>query len=166
MVDHNQDNAPQFPYLNLTLFLLGLLLTSLALFAPWLGLDISPGFGILQMAQFLAGITFLTIAGYIFLYNLRPNEAPKSLQADIGLRLGATGLVFAYVTGLSDLIGIGTHRQPNFDLPYVGTLQMWGLAVSIFLIIIGMLFYHTSRGRRRQSAFSFLNPQNQEQPNP
>lgn len=140
----------------LLLFLIGNVLTILSLAAEILGLDLTPGFGMVQMFQLLVGLTFLTLAGFLHIYTLRAPDAPRSLQADIGIRLAATGLVFAYVSGLADLIGIGTHPHPDYERPYVGPLQLGGLVVGIISITTGMLLYYTSRGTRRQSLLGFL----------
>ena len=115
-----------------------------------------PGFGMVQMFQLLLGLTLLTIAGYLRIHSLRSRDAPRSLQADVGIRLGATGLVFAYVSGLSDLIGIGTHVIPSFGRPFVGPLQLGGLLVGVIMITIGMLLYMTSRGSRQSSSLESL----------
>jgi hypothetical protein len=140
----------------LSLFLAGNVLTILSLAAEIIGLDLTPGFGMVQMAQLLVGITMLTMAGFMHLFRLRPRDTPRSLQADIGIRMAATGLVFAYVAGLSDLLGVGTHVQPGFERPFVGPLQLGGLALGIFSIVAGMLLFHTSRGMRESSALKFL----------
>lgn len=140
------------------LFILGLVLSIIALTADVLGLDITPGFGMVQMFQLLVGVTCLTLAGYLRIHSLRPVDAPRSLQADIGVRLGATGLVFAYTTGWADLIGIGTHVDPAFDRPYVGPLQLGGLLVGIIIIVAGLLLYFTSRGSRATSSLKGLLP--------
>lgn len=140
----------------LLLFLIGNVLTVVSLAAEILGLDLTPGFGIIQMFQLLLGITFLTLAGFLHIYRVRDPDTPRSLQADIGIRLAATGLVFAYVSGLSDLLGIGTHVNPRFERPFVGPLQLGGLVLGIISITAGMLLYHTSRGSRKTSALEFL----------
>jgi hypothetical protein len=140
----------------LLLFLVGNVLVIVSLAAEILGLDLTPGFGIIQMLQLLIGLTLLTLAGFLHIYSLRPEDAPRSLQADIGIRLAATGLVFAYVAGLSDLMGIGTHVEPAFERPYVGPLQLGGLVLGIISITAGMILYHTSRGSRHTSSLEFL----------
>lgn len=131
--------------LALIFFVLGVGLVFLALAAEYVGLDITPGFGAVQMLQFLLGISCLTLAGFLYLHTLRQPDAPKSLQADIGIRLGATGLVFMYVAGFADLIGIGTHVDPSFARPFSGPLQLGGLFLGAVSIITGMLLYHSSR---------------------
>lgn len=139
------------------LFVIGLVLGGLALLADRLGLDFTPGFGMIQMFQLLLSVTSLTLAGFIFLQWRRPRRAPRSLQADIGLRLAMTGLVFCYVSGLSDLIGIGTHVAANeFERPFVGPLQLGGIGLGIISILAGMILYHTSRGSRESSALDFI----------
>jgi hypothetical protein len=135
---------------------LGILLTILALAADYLGLDITPGFGVIQTVALLAGITLLTMAAFSYLHAQRPQDAPKSLQAEIATRLIATGLVLAYVTALSDLIGIGTHVDPQFSRPFVGPLQVGGVVIGLVLIILGLLLYYTSRGQRESSSLGFL----------
>lgn len=140
----------------LVLFIAGLVLMALAILADELGLDLTPGFGVIQMVSFLAGLTLLTGAAYLYLSGRRPPDAPHSLQADIGQRLIATGLVFDYVTGLSDLIGIGTHVEPSFERPFVGPLQLSGILIGIMVIVAGLTLYGTSRGQRPSSSMEFL----------
>lgn len=139
----------------LSLFGIGLILTTLSLGAEFFGLDITPGFGMVQMFQLLVGITALTLALFLHINALR-REMPRSLQADIGVRLSATGLVFAYVTGLSDLLRIGTHVEPQFERPFVGPLQLGGLALAVLVIIAGLALYYTSRGSRPKSSMEFI----------
>ncbi|MCB8978535.1 MAG: hypothetical protein H6657_14020 [Ardenticatenaceae bacterium] len=142
-------------YVTLTLFVIGLALIFLSLAAEFIGLDITPGFGVVQMLQLLIGISALTLALFLTI-NAQRQETPRSLQADIGVRLSATGLVFAYVTGLSDLIRIGTHVQPQFERPFVGPLQLGGLALAVLVIVIGLALYYTSRGTRPKSSMEFI----------
>lgn len=142
------------------LLVLGLLLSIIALAAEPLGLDLTPGFGMIQMFQLLLGITCLALTTFIYLYGLRPEDAPRSLQADISLRIVVTGVFFMYVCGLSDLVGIGTHIQANdFERPFIGPLQFWGIILSLGLVIVGFILYHTSRGQRTTSSMQFLVPE-------
>ncbi|UCC53556.1 MAG: hypothetical protein JSV68_06205 [Anaerolineaceae bacterium] len=140
----------------IVLALLGVLLITLAVIADTVRLDLTPGFGMVQMFALLSGLTLLTLSAFLYLHSLRPYDAPRSLQADIGIRLGATGLVFTYVTGMSDLIGIGTHVDPTFDRPFVGPLQLGGIILGVLMIIAGLILYYTSRGPRESSSLEFL----------
>ena len=143
---------------NIIIFLVaaGLLLIALAFAADYLGIDLTPGFGVIQTVTFLGGLTLLTLGAYLYLHSKRPQEAPRSLQAEIATRLIATGLVLSYVTGLSDLIGIGTHVGPAFNRPFIGPLQFGGILIGVLLILFGLILYHTSRGQRESSSLEFL----------
>ncbi len=140
----------------LILVILGVLLIGLAITADYAKLDLTPGFGMVQMFAALSGLTLLTLDAFLYLHGLRPKGAPRSLQADIGIRLGATGLIFTYVTGMSDLIGIGTHVDPVFDRPYVGPFQLGGILIGVMMIIAGLILYYSSRGPRESSSLEFL----------
>lgn len=140
----------------LILTVLGLLLIATAAITEIYGLGPSPGFGALQTLAFLLGVTSLTLAAYLYLRGRRPADTPPSLQADIGIRLAATGLVLCYVCGFADLIRIGTHIGPEFNQPFLGPLQMGGLLLGLMVLVGGMLLYATSRGKRPTSSLEFL----------
>jgi hypothetical protein len=108
------------------------------------------------MMALLGGATILTLALYLYLDSLRPDGTPRSLQADVGVRLSATGLVLAYTAGFADLFSIGTHVQPEFVRPYVGPLQVAGLVLGLVAVIAGMILFHTSRGLRPTSSLEFV----------
>lgn len=152
----NNRNTRFLRLIILILFLIGFLLVALSLAAESLGINLTSGFGLIQMAQLLVGLTAITLAGFLHVYSLRPGNTPRSLQADIGVRLAATGLVFAYVAGFSDLLGIGTHLEPNFEQAFVGPLQIGGIVLGVLSIVIGLILYHTSRGSRPASSLEFL----------
>lgn len=149
----------------LIVFVLGIVFITLSLSAESIGLNFTRGFGIAQIFQLLVGISFTTLASYLYIYDQRYPDAPRSLQADIGVRLSATGLVFCYVAGFADLLQIGTHlRECTQGLivagldcgPFIGPWQFVGIIGGVGLIITGMLLYATSRGMRPTSALKFL----------
>ena len=116
------------------------------------------GFGIVQVLFFLMGISALTLGAYLFLRSLRPEDAPRSLQADVSVRFGS-GLVFAYISGFSDLLQIGTHLPSPTERAYFGPWQFAGVTIGIAVIFLGLSLYHTSKGRRDASLFDFLLPE-------
>ncbi|MCB0028962.1 MAG: hypothetical protein KDE28_13705, partial [Anaerolineales bacterium] len=124
---------------SLALLILGLIFVALSF------IDRTPGFGAIQVLQLLLGIAALTLAIFMYLYTLRSPDEPRSLQADIGIRLALSGLVFCFVAGFSDLIGIGTHVNPRFERPFIGFLQLIGLAIGGITILAGIVLYYTSR---------------------
>lgn len=139
-----------------TLAVLGIVMMAVAAVVEWLDLGLTPGFGVLQTFGFLLGITSLTVAIYLHLSASRPPDAPRSLQADVGVRLSLTGLVLCYVSGFADLIRIGTHVQPEFERPFIGPLQLGGLVLGLLVLVAGILLYYTSRGKRPSSSLEFI----------
>ena len=136
--------------------MIGVFLMIGAIVAELYDLGPTPGFGVLQTLVFLLGVTALTLAIYLHLSALRPPDAPSSLQAEIAVRLSATGLVLCYVSGFADLIRIGTHVLPEFDRPFIGPLQLSGLVLGLIVLVAGMILYYTSRGRRESSSLEFI----------
>ncbi len=104
-----------------------------------IGMDVTPGLGLLQIATFLLGISLMTLGAYVYMYATRHRSLPRRLREDIGVRLMATGVVIAVSTGLADVIGIGTHFGQQ--RPYFGPVQAWGVALGVLVIIVGIGLY-------------------------
>jgi hypothetical protein len=100
------------------------------------GANRSPVTGFLQIAVFLVGLAFICIGGFISL-NALWNGHEKSIAADIGFRLVATGYVIAVASGMADVFGIGNHPFPR--IPYFGAWQAFGVLVGEAVIGIGFL---------------------------
>lgn len=125
----------------LVVVILGLALGALALAADPLGLDLTPGFGLLQALGMLLGITMAASGGCYFLWHRRKPGGPLSLMSDVGLRLGLTGLLACYVSGIADVLGIGTHRGASWERPFLGPLQLAGLLLGLLIVLVGLLLF-------------------------
>ena len=125
----------------LGLALFGLLAVGLALAADAMGFDTTPGFGLVQILSLLGGITSLTISAYLFLNRRRVRGSEIPLLADVGIRLSMSGLLACYVSGLADLVGVGTHRGAEFQRPFLGPLQLIGLLIGLLFVALGLLLF-------------------------
>lgn len=101
------------------------------------GLDRSPVIGFVQIAVFLVGLAIICLGGYICINGLWNNH-PKTILADIGLRLVSTGLVIAVVAGMADIFGFGSHLSP--EIPIYGPWQAMGVLFGEAVIILGFIF--------------------------
>jgi len=122
---------------------LGLVITILGLSAFVLGvnpglfkMDRSPVVGFVQIAVFLIGLALICMGGYITLNTLW-NGREKSIGADIGFRLVATGYVITVASGMADILGFGTQTFPA--IPYFGIWQSIGVISGIMIIAVGFI---------------------------
>lgn len=112
------------------------------------GLDRSPVIGFVQIGVFLLGLGLICAGGYVCLNGMW-NSIPKTIVADIGLRLVSTGYVIAVVSGMADIFGFGSQLLPQ--PPYFGPLQMRGVIVGEGVIAFGFLLMLPYRLPRRSA---------------
>lgn len=120
--------------IGLSLVIVGLLIFILGVDPGLFGLDRSPVTGFVQIATFLVGLALICMGGYMTL-NALWNGREKTIAADIGLRLVATGYVIAVASAMADIFGFGTHPFPN--IPYFGPWQATGVMIGETMIAIG-----------------------------
>jgi hypothetical protein len=120
----------------LTVTVLGFLIFVLGAAPQVYGLDRSPVIGFVQIAVFLVGLALICTGGYISLAALW-NGQEKSILADFGLRLVATGYVIAVTTGMADIFGLGTQPLPG--IPLFGPWQERGVLIGMAVIAAGFV---------------------------
>lgn len=121
----------------MTIVLLGLLLFLVGIEPDLIALDRSPVVGFVQIGVFLTGLALVLLGGYSAVRVIR-NGREKSLRADVGLRLIATGFVIAASASLADFMAIGSHRMP---LIHFGPLQTTGLILGVVISLLGLALY-------------------------
>ncbi|UCD99886.1 MAG: hypothetical protein JSV42_03955 [Chloroflexota bacterium] len=123
--------------LGMVIMLVGFVIFLIGAVPDLFGLDRSPVIGFVQITVFLIGLAFICLGGYISM-NALWNNHPKTILADIGLRLVSTGFVIAAISGLADVFGFGTQISPQ--IPYYGPWQAMGVLVGEIVIILGFIF--------------------------
>lgn len=120
----------------LVLVLVGFLVFLVGIRPAIFYLDRSPVVGFIQISVMLVGLAVMCIGGYISLtYSWR--NGTRTIPADIGSRLVATGYVVAVFSGMADIFGFGTQVRPV--IPYFGPWQAIGVQVGEAIIAIGFL---------------------------
>ena len=102
----------------------------------WFGWDNSPTVGFIQVSVLLVGLGILCLGGYVGLLALWKGRE-RTIAADIGMRLVATGYVVSVFAGMADLFGMGTQVMP--EGPFFGPLQSRGIVIGQTIIAIGFL---------------------------
>jgi hypothetical protein len=100
------------------------------------GLDRSPVVGFVQISVFLVGLAIICLGGYIGLIAFWRN-GERTIAAEIGSRLVATGYVVAVFAGMADVFGFGSQVPPK--VPVFGPWQATGVQIGECLITIGFL---------------------------
>ena len=125
----------------ITIFL-GLFIFTVGAKPDWFGWDRSRVVGFVQISVFLIGLGIVCGGGYLSLLALW-RGTPRSIVADIGLRLVSTGYVIAVFAGMADVFGMGSQPLPG--IPYFGLWQAVGVMFGQAFISIGVLMmipYH------------------------
>jgi hypothetical protein len=128
----------------MTVVLLGLFIFLIGVRPNLIGMDRSPVVGFVQIGVWLTGLAILLLGAYATVRVVR-NGLSTSLRADIGIRLIATGYVIAAVASLADFIGVGAQRMPEIAF---GPVQVIGLAIGVFVSLLGVILYWPPRRER------------------
>ncbi len=120
----------------LVLTLLGLWIFTVGAKPGWFGWDRSPVVGFVQISVFLVGLAVLCLGGYVGILALWKG-APRTIVADIGMRLVGTGYVISLVSGMADVFGMGSQPLPG--VPYFGPWQAMGVLIGQVVIAVGFL---------------------------
>ncbi len=120
----------------LALTLIGLWIFTVGAKPNWYGWDRSPVVGFVQISVFLVGLGIICLGGYVGLLSLW-RGMPRTIVADIGLRLVGTGFVISVFSGMADVFGMGSQPLPG--VPYFGPWQATGVLIGQVVIAIGFL---------------------------
>lgn len=120
----------------LVITLIGLFVFAVGAKPGWFGWDRSPVVGFVQISVFLIGLGMICAGGYVGLLALW-NGNPRTILADIGLRVVATGYVISLFSGMADVFGMGSQPLPG--VPYFGPWQATGVLIGQILIALGFL---------------------------
>ncbi len=120
----------------LVMTLLGLFVFAVGAKPNWFGWDRSPVVGFVQISVFLIGLGIICAGGYAGLLALWDGD-PRTILADIGVRLVGTGFVISVFSGMADVFGMGSQPLPG--VPYFGPWQATGVLIGQVIIALGFL---------------------------
>ncbi len=122
----------------LVVTLLGFLIFLIGSRPSLFGFDRSPVIGFVQIAVFLVGLAIICLGGYSSLTAMW-GSTPRSIAADFGVRLVATGYVIAVFAAMADIFGFGSNRMPEMIFgPWQARGVIFGelvIAVGFFILI-------------------------------
>ncbi|GMR10119.1 MAG: hypothetical protein BMS9Abin28_0940 [Anaerolineae bacterium] len=127
--------------------LIGLFIFMIGIYPNLIGMDRSPVVGFVQIGVWLLGLGILLLGSTLTVRVIR-NGHPNSLRSEVGLRLIATGYVFAVAASFADFLGIGSHTLPGISY---GPLQVTGLALGVLVSLFGVILYWPGKGSHASS---------------
>lgn len=131
----------RFAQVGIALGALGVMLCFMGLFPGVTGAPPTPGIGIVQVIMVLFGYALLVFGALIYGKFTFYLSVPSSLVQQIGIRLSLTGILFAALAGLADILGFGSHVRNEIIDIFFGEWQMVGILASFALSSIGVLIY-------------------------
>ena len=131
----------RFSQVGIALGALGGMICFMGLFPGVTGAVPSVGIGIIQVVMVLIGYTLLILGALTYLKFTFFLDVSANLVQNIGTRLALTGILFAALAGMADILGFGTHIRDGTSDLYFGQLQMIGILASFGLSSFGVLVY-------------------------
>jgi hypothetical protein len=135
--------------LKLAIAVFGWLIFVLGVNPGFFGMDRSPVVGFVQIAFFLIGLAIICVGGFLTMNTLWAGRE-KTIVADIGYRIVATGYVIAAASGMADVFGFGS--QPFPSTPYFGQWQALGVIMGEVFIVIGFIMTIPRSGKKTAPA--------------
>lgn len=133
----------RFAQLGVFFAVLGGVVLFLGMFPQSIDANLSPDIGPVQLLIMLVGLALLVFGAYLFAFATIHRGNPRTLQRDVGVRMGLTGVVFAAAATMADVLGFGSHLPS--DGAFFGWLQATGLLVGFGFAALGVLVYVLAR---------------------
>ncbi|MGJ3240930.1 MAG: hypothetical protein ACFE0Q_19635 [Anaerolineae bacterium] len=134
---------------------LGVMVALMGLFPGVTGVEETPGIGVVQVFMLLAGYAMMTFGGLIYAKFTFYLDVKPTLSQQIGIRLMLTGLLFAAIAGLADILGFGSHVRSESSDIFFGNLQGIGIIACLTISSLGVVIY-TVAGEPRISETALL----------
>ena len=131
----------RFAQVGIALGALGVMICFMGLFPGVTGAEPSVGIGLIQVAMVITGYSLLIMGALTYLKYTFFLDVPATLSQLVGTRLALTGLLFAALAGLADILAFGSHVRDGVGDIFFGQLQMVGILASFGLSSFGVLVY-------------------------
>jgi hypothetical protein len=127
--------------IGIALGVLGVVLAFMGLFPGMTGLPPTPGIGAIQLVTMLVGFSLLIAGAFIYVKYTFYTRNRSTLGQQIALRLSMTGLLFAGMSALADILGFGSNVRNATEDIFFGSWQAGGLIGGFLVASLGVLIY-------------------------
>jgi hypothetical protein len=127
--------------IGIALGVLGVVLAFMGLFPGMTGLQPTPGIGALQLVTILTGFSLLITGAFIYVKFTFYTRTRSNLAQQIALRVSMTGLLFAGMSAMADILGFGSNVRNATEDIFFGSWQAAGLIGGFLAASLGVLLY-------------------------
>ncbi len=127
--------------LGIVIGLVGVVVTIIGLFPTIVGLLLTPGIGVIQILVLLVGLIQLIMGALIYVRFTFYAHQALTLWQQIGVRLAFTGLTFAAMAALADVLGFGSNLRAEGGEVLLGPIQMIGILASFGVASLGVIVF-------------------------
>lgn len=132
----------RLPQVGIAILVFGGVITLIGLFPSIIGVEPTPGIGILKILTILTGFSILIAGAYIFVQSAYYPGVKHNLAQQIGLRLSMTGMVIATGTSLADVLGYGSHPiGVEGSHPVLGQWKAAGMLGGFVIASAGVIIF-------------------------
>ena len=136
-----RQNLGRFGQVGIAMSTLGIMVALMGLFPGLTGVEETPGIGLVQVIMLLVGYAMLLLGGVLYVKVTFYIGVRSNLAQQLGLRLMLTGLLFAAIAGLADILGFGSHLRTTTTDIFFGGWQAVGTLAMFALSSFGVLLY-------------------------
>ena len=141
------ENGKRRTLTGLVIAMVGFIIFILGVSPEIFDLDRSSVIGFVQITIFIIGLAVICIGGYISLVSLWDGK-PRTIAAEIGLRLVGTGYVVVVASALADVFGFGSQPWPV--IPSFGRWQARGVLIGEIIIAVGFILLIPPRSQKEE----------------
>jgi hypothetical protein len=127
--------------LGIALALFGIVITLIGLFPTLIGFTPTVGIGVIQILTLMIGLMLLILGALLYVKFTFYATQNLTLAQQIGIRLSFTGLTFATLAGLADILGFGSNLRALGEDVLLGPIQLAGILVSFGVAALGVVVF-------------------------
>jgi hypothetical protein len=117
------------------------MLALVGLFPGVIAIPPTPGFGVAQILLLILGVTMLVLGALVYVKFTFYAYKEHTLIQSIGIRLSLTGITFAALAALADVLGFGSNLRLQNEEILLGPIQLAGILINLGIAALGVIIF-------------------------
>ncbi|MEM6281223.1 MAG: hypothetical protein AAF787_03440 [Chloroflexota bacterium] len=120
---------------------LGMMITFVGLFPGVIAIPPTPGFGIGQILTVTIGLATLILGALVYVKFKFFARKNLTLTQQIAIRISYTGLTFAALVAMADVLGFGSNLRSGGEDEFLGPIQLTGILINFGVAAVGVILF-------------------------